>query len=1724
MATLRHALGRGLIIVVTLVALVAIGCSRNGYDLLGIGPSVNTGTSPAAGAADVAFSFQADLLGSPTAFANVKAGKADAQVTFRLLTLNLGNPANPTTATEQTLLVPPSGRVTATFTAVPIAPTIAQVEAVGAVIGSYSNFHGARDLHAGANVITVAPTGSSWRYDLAAHILETAIINSSIFARLPASASALALEMADSINRSAPTAQQDAVRAFTRVINPPRWSLTADAVRGAQTQLLGVSGQAPTSDNTWGAGETFITETIGQDEVAGMCGWTSPTEFQLAANVKSIAQHRPTVRGAVIPRNLDWRNKEGKNWLSPVKNQYPYSTCVAFACCAALEAMMKIQANIDGIDLSEWHLFRDGNVANLGSLTRGWDFRSACEQLKTTGIAAEGFVPYYLIPRYIAPPGGARIYKADNYVLVQGVDGIKQALQEGPVVTGMRVYEDFMRYTGGIYWHATGREAGFHAILLVGYNDEQGCWLAKNSWSTGWGESGYFRIRYDQVQTDRGYLLKFAYATPAPAAPTNVTVAPGNTEVTVSWTPSAGATAHHLYYGLTTGVGRSSGMRVANVTTPYRLTGLRNDSAYYFVMTAENGTGESGESPEVSGTPRNPAQLTPANVVATGDDSQVSLTWSAVSQASVYRVYWSTTSGNARAGGQYLEAPSASYVHAGRANGTTYYYQVAAVVGGVESAASPEVSARAWPQIPTAPTGVQATAGNGQVTIAWQPVSGATSYRVYYSNLATVNRNATTKIETTSSPCVHTPLPNNNTVYYVVTALNVAGESPESTPVGATPTLPSPTNVTVARASTQCSLSWNAVPGAVSYNVYYRDTATALRLGTKLTTDQTTAALTGLINGRTSYFVVSAVDQNLVESIDSSVVSDSPALAAPANLRVTGTRGRITLTWDAATVIPYSAKVYYSRDGGATWNATTHLEGTTTGITSGADRSLTWVSHLDFNTLEPQSRVRVVLNDGVVDSAPTDSSVLTLDNRALIVNVTATANDGIYGIGAAINVTVKFSTVMRVTGTPQLMLETGATDRPAAYISGDNSDTLTFQYIVQAGDVSPDLDYTDATTFNLNGGTIRDEAGNNAELLLPTRGGIGSLGANKALVIDGVAPSVVSVTSTTNDGLYGQAKPINVTVNFSEPVTMSAGTLDIALDSGTTGWINPFSLATTASTTYVVNPGQASLDLDSTGLTLSGGATVRDAAGNNCVLTIPAGQSLKDSRAIVVETTGPTVSSVVRQTPTGANTNAANVTWRVTFSEPVNDTTVKTTYFTVVDVGNAISGEFVSAVSKVNSTTWDVTAYTGSGGDGALRLDLLSGSAMIQDVAGNMLAGNFTTGETYNLDKTPPTLVSILPFGPGDIDVTFSEPMGTGVTTPANYTVSGSGRNTLAASPDAVTLVGTNTYRLRWNSNSMASGSTITVSAATAQDVVGNAIAGSPAVTDATPETLVDTVLVGDVGNAADASTYGSVGYEFRIGKTEITCTQYCAFLNAVAKTDTYGLWYSSMAGSPYTNRGGIGRAGTSGTYTYTVVARFNDVPVNYVSFYGVVRFVNWLHNGARVNASTETGAYTITGGGDNSGAIGARLPGARYCIPTENEWYKAAYHDPNKGGAGVPGYWLYATRSDSAPTMATTDGSSSDVVNFGTNVANYGRGADWNGNDGHMTSVGQCGLLSESAYRTADQAGNHWEWLETIHSASNRVVRGGCWNDAATNLRSSVRSYQDPTARVDNCGFRVGR
>lgn len=265
------------------------------------------------------------------------------------------------------------------------------------------------------------------------------------------------------------------------------------------------------------------------------------------------------------------------------------------------------------------------------------------------------------------------------------------------------------------------------------------------------------------------------------------------------------------------------------------------------------------------------------------------------------------------------------------------------------------------------------------------------------------------------------------------------------------------------------------------------------------------------------------------------------------------------------------------------------------------------------------------------------------------------------------------------------------------------------------------------------------------------------------------------------------------------------------------------------------------------------------------------------------------------------------------------------------------------------------------------------------------------------------------------------------------------------------------------------------------------------------------TWLTIDNGNNGD----GGVSYEYQISQFEITTAQYTEYLNAIAKTDTYGLYNSSMYNSQYYK--GIIREGSVDNYTYTVNDGWADKPVVFTSYYEALRFANWMHNGRptglQTAATTEDGAYQIS-----LGLNIVRKDGALVWLPSEAEWYKAAYYDKLNND-----YYNYATGSDSKPDNSAPDADSGNSANYFDPVEGYAIGAPY-----YTSDVDDYGL-STSPYGTYGQAGNVWEWTEKASlGTSNTYIRGGCWNTNDSFMLATYHiAYPVSTETVD-IGFRL--
>ncbi len=412
--------------------------------------------------------------------------------------------------------------------------------------------------------------------------------------------------------------------------------------------------------------------------------------------------------------------------------------------------------------------------------------------------------------------------------------------------------------------------------------------------------------------------------TTVPAVPAGLAAAAGNAQVALHWTASSGAAGYYVERSNASG-GPYTQLSV-QAAANYMDTGLTNGSKYFYVVSAYNSAGQSANSADVSATPTLSVPTVPTGLSATAGNGVVSLTWTGSSGATSYYVKRSTSSG---AETQISAPTSTGYTDTAVTNGTKYFYVVAAVNSGGESANSSQVSATPTLSAPTVPTGLSATAGNGVVSLTWSGSSGATSYQVKRSTSSGTEAQIAAP---TSTSYTDTAVTNGTKYFYVVAAVDSGGDSANSSQVSATPTAPetapaTPTGLQATAGNAQVSLSWNASAGAASYDVK-RSTTNGGPYSTAVASPTATSYTdTSVTNGTIYYYVISAAN-SIGQSANSTQASATPA-APVAN---------VTITINPAQTKPISPWIYGI-------NAYSEVTGTPRGFTFDRAGASRWTAY-----------------------------------------------------------------------------------------------------------------------------------------------------------------------------------------------------------------------------------------------------------------------------------------------------------------------------------------------------------------------------------------------------------------------------------------------------------------------------------------------------------------------------------------------------------------------------------------------------------------------------------------------------------------------------------------------------------------------------------------------------------------------------------------------------------
>jgi C1A family cysteine protease len=248
--------------------------------------------------------------------------------------------------------------------------------------------------------------------------------------------------------------------------------------------------------------ETQKLRRLGATHPQGRAGMATREAQSLEMATRTMATG---IRG--IASRWDWRNVNGQNYVTAVKDQGGCGSCVAFGSIATAETALRVEQQTPSlaIDLSEAQLFYCEGRAHGRNCDNGWWPDQALQCLANPGVADDPCFPY--------TPGDQncnlcanwelRVTKVANFHKLSDHAAMKSWLStHGALVTCFNVYDDFYSYRTGVYQHVLGDLAGGHCVSVIGYDDTAQCWICKNSWGSGWGDSGFFRIAYGQCGID----------------------------------------------------------------------------------------------------------------------------------------------------------------------------------------------------------------------------------------------------------------------------------------------------------------------------------------------------------------------------------------------------------------------------------------------------------------------------------------------------------------------------------------------------------------------------------------------------------------------------------------------------------------------------------------------------------------------------------------------------------------------------------------------------------------------------------------------------------------------------------------------------------------------------------------------------------------------------------------------------------------------------------------------------------------------------------------------------------------------------------------------------------------------------------------------------------------------------------------------------------------------
>jgi C1A family cysteine protease len=651
--------------------------------------------------------------------------------------------------------------------------------------------------------------------------------------------------------------------------------ILSSPVLAATPEIEAIREQIRIKGALWQSEETSITklpQELRLKRLGLLKGPLSATEgAHLLRSIPSVAQDSTYLN----------YNEPPNDYVTPIKDQGNCGSCWAFSTTAALESqvLMATRADPASIDLAEQILL---SCSGAGNCEQGGQIDLASDFFKSTGLPPESCFPYTATDNQCSN-ATCPSWQSDTATITgwqwvtttsPTVDVLKNALLTyGPLVTTMNVYEDLFSYAGGVYSYVSGRLEGSHAIEIIGYDDSNQCFIVKNSWGAGWGESeagsistrGFFRIAYSELDDPN---VQFGYFTIAyagsnhlsvPGPPTGVIATPGNAQAAVGFTPPASNGGSAITgYTVTSIPGGGIDLNARTTSTTHTVGGLTDGTAYTFTVRATNtmfAGPASGPSNQVT-----PGIVpgAPTNVTATPGNAQATVNFQ-LPTTGTRPITSCTVTPSPNPSGITATGAGSPVTVTGLTNGAAYNFTAtAANATGTGPPSSPSKSVMpAGP--PGAPTVATVTPGNSQATVSFTtPANDGSSITGYTVTSSPSQKKASGP----RSPITVKGLTNGTAYTFTITAANKVGTGPVSGPSGSvTPgTVPgAPTGVTATPANAQATVSFTtpASNGGSAINDY---TVTSLPGGKTASGTGPTLTVTGLTKGTAYTFTVKATN------------------------------------------------------------------------------------------------------------------------------------------------------------------------------------------------------------------------------------------------------------------------------------------------------------------------------------------------------------------------------------------------------------------------------------------------------------------------------------------------------------------------------------------------------------------------------------------------------------------------------------------------------------------------------------------------------------------------------------------------------------------------------------------------------------------------------------------------------------------------------------------------